>query len=166
MASCTAAVQTCPMTPTSPAPTLSLMVSTYNAGDGLESTLRSCPGVEQIVIVDMGSTDATLDIAARAGAEVISVEHAGYVEPGRQHGLDAVVSDWVLVLDADERLIGGVAALREVLAAAPAEVAAFLLPRPTYLGDLQLLGTGWGAEYERQPRVLRRASDEIALVLW
>jgi len=139
----------------STAPSVGLMIGTFNAAATLERTIASCAGVDEIVVVDMHSTDGTAELARRSGARVVLVEHAGYVEPGRQAGLDAMHTDWVIVLDADELLLGGIDAVRDVIAGAPDDVAAFRLPRPTYIGDQRLYGTGWGLVYERQVRLLR-----------
>ncbi len=136
--------------------TLGLMIGTYNAGASLAGVIASCAGVDQIVVVDMESTDDTVDVARRAGAEVISIPNRGFVEPGRQTGLDAMRTDWVLVLDADEYLLGGVHKVRDVVSAAPDSTAAFRLPRPTYIGEQRLISSGWGLEYERQARLIRR----------
>jgi hypothetical protein len=132
------------------------MIGTYNAGATLAGVIESCAGVDQIVVVDMESTDDTADVARRTGAEVITVPYRGFVEPGRQTGLDAMSTDWVLVLDADEYLVGGVQKVREIVSTAPDETAAFRLPRPTYIGEQRLISSGWGLDYERQARLIRR----------
>jgi glycosyltransferase involved in cell wall biosynthesis len=61
------------------------------------------PLVDEAVIVDQSSDDDTADICREAGATVLSDVAHGYCEPSRQLALDATKSDWVLVLDADER---------------------------------------------------------------
>ncbi|MEP2943052.1 MAG: glycosyltransferase [Hyphomicrobiales bacterium] len=61
--------------------------------------------VDEIVIVDTGSTDSTIDIAERAGAKVIHDPWDQDFSTPRNIGLDNATSDWILYIDADERLV-------------------------------------------------------------
>ncbi|MFC4999321.1 glycosyltransferase [Dactylosporangium cerinum] len=74
-----------------------------------EAFLRGClesaaPAVDEMVVVDTGSTDATMEIAVAAGAVVLTDTLDGDFAKARNRALDAATSDWILVLDADERL--------------------------------------------------------------
>src|SRR3954451_20068342 len=60
--------------------------------------------VDEIVIVDTGSTDATMDIARSYGAKVIETEWTGDFAAARNVSFDAATSDWIVYLDADEVL--------------------------------------------------------------
>jgi glycosyltransferase involved in cell wall biosynthesis len=93
---------------------VTLCISTRNAASVLEGCIASVSEwVSEIVIVDMESDDATLEIARAHGAKVVQVPAAGWAEPGRQAGIDAATQPWLLVLDADERAAGG---MRELAA--------------------------------------------------
>jgi len=71
----------------------------------LPGCLRSLHGkVDEIVIVDTGSRDATVAIAEAAGARVFQVDWADDFAAARNRGLAEVTADWVLYIDADERL--------------------------------------------------------------
>ena len=63
--------------------------------------------VDEIVIVDTGSTDRSVEIAESFGARVLHEEWRGDFAAPRNTGLDAATGDWILVLDADEELIDG-----------------------------------------------------------
>ena len=82
---------------------LSVVLITLNAASELDACLRSVPFADEIVVVDSGSSDATRDIAMQRGARVIEQAWMGY---GRQKQLavEAAANDWVLALDADERV--------------------------------------------------------------
>src|SRR5688500_6701444 len=83
---------------------VTLCVGVRNAGAELRRCVASCADwVSEIVVVDMESDDDTVAIARELGARVIEFPNAGFVEPGRQKGIDAAGEEWVLVLDADER---------------------------------------------------------------
>ena len=67
--------------------------------------LRSVQGfADEMVVVDTGSTDATVAIAEAAGARVEQIEWPGDFAPARNQALEFLNGDWVLVLDADEQL--------------------------------------------------------------
>jgi Glycosyl transferase family 2 len=87
--------------------------------------------VDEIVVVDTGSLDATRDIAVRHGARVLSRPWDGDFAAARNHALDACGGRWILYIDADERLsLDG--DLRAVLASATDDVvAATVAFRPT-----------------------------------
>jgi glycosyltransferase involved in cell wall biosynthesis len=110
---------------------LSGVVTTFNNAATLDDCLASLSGCDDLVVLDSHSTDATRDIAARHGARVFVEDFKGY-GPQKQSAVDKAAHDWVLLLDADERLAPGAAdaiarALRE-----PA-VQGFRLPRHEWL---------------------------------
>jgi glycosyltransferase involved in cell wall biosynthesis len=80
---------------------LSVVIITKNAGDKLRNCLESVRWVDEIVIVDGGSEDATLDIAGEYTDKIISSEFRGF-DRERNKGADAATGDWILELDADE----------------------------------------------------------------
>jgi len=82
---------------------LSACIITHNEADRIEACLRSVSFCDEIVVVDSHSTDPTRELAKRLGAHVIERDWPGY----RSQKLFAVQSasnDWVLCLDADERV--------------------------------------------------------------
>jgi tetratricopeptide (TPR) repeat protein len=84
---------------------LSLSMIVRNEAERLERCLASVAGfVDEMVVVDTGSDDRTPAIAAACGASVHHLEWPGDFAPARNHALDLVTGDWVLVLDADEWL--------------------------------------------------------------
>jgi glycosyltransferase involved in cell wall biosynthesis len=86
-------------------PTLALSMIVKNAERDLRECLESVRGaVSEIVIADTGSTDSSIAIARDAGARVISIAWNDDFAKARNLSLDEVRSDWVLILDADERL--------------------------------------------------------------
>ncbi|MNX59873.1 SPBc2 prophage-derived glycosyltransferase SunS [compost metagenome] len=86
-------------------PTLSLCMIVKNEEPFLEGCLQSVQGVvNEIVIVDTGSTDQTVAIAERYGAKVIHHAWDGDFAAARNVSIQHATGDWILVLDADERL--------------------------------------------------------------
>ena len=82
---------------------LSACIITFNEHDRIEACLRSLEFCEEIIVVDSHSTDGTPERAAALGARVIERDWPGY-RSQKQFAVDAASHDWVLCLDADERV--------------------------------------------------------------
>lgn len=77
-----------------------------------EHHLRGClsssaPYVDEMIIVDTGSTDSTAAIAREFGATVVAAEWTGNFSEARNISLGHAGGEWILYLDADERLVNG-----------------------------------------------------------
>lgn len=128
-------------------PAISAILITYNEQSDLPEALLSLRGVaDEIVVVDSGSTDRTCEIARGPGARVISRPFSNF---GDQKNFAAAQAthDWVLSLDADERLSSE---LRESITAwkqsQPEYLAYRINRRPNYLGGW-IRHSGWYPEY-------------------
>jgi glycosyltransferase involved in cell wall biosynthesis len=85
--------------------TIGLSMIVKNGGDGFRSCLESArPLVDEIVIVDTGSTDNSVAIAREFGAIIVDFPWCDDFAAARNAALAPVTTDWVLVLDADEEL--------------------------------------------------------------
>lgn len=83
-------------------PAISVFLITMNEEARLARTLDAVKGwADQIVVVDSGSTDATVEIAKAAGAQVFHNEFTGY-GPQKRFAEDQCAHDWLLNIDADE----------------------------------------------------------------
>lgn len=80
---------------------LSVVVTTCNNADTLDACLRGVRWAEEIVVLDSGSTDATLAIAAHYGARISQQPFAGY-SAQKQAAINLASHAWVLLLDSDE----------------------------------------------------------------
>jgi len=106
---------------------LSVVVITYNNADTLDRCLAAVDWAEEIVVLDSGSTDATVEIARRHGARIATHPFDDY-GPQKQRAIDSAKLDWILNLDADEILSPGTREIIEHALIAP-DVAGFRLPR-------------------------------------
>lgn len=89
-------------------PTLSACLIVRNESLVLDRCLASLSGVvDEIVVVDTGSTDATPQIAAGFGARICRHAWQGDFSAARNVGLDVATSDWILAIDADEYVDAG-----------------------------------------------------------
>jgi glycosyltransferase involved in cell wall biosynthesis len=82
---------------------LSATLITYNEEANIEAALQSLAWVDEIVVVDSGSTDRTLEICRRHTDKVSTRTWTGYVDQ-KNHAVALASQDWILALDADERI--------------------------------------------------------------
>ena len=89
-------------------PALSLCMIVKNEEANLARCLRGVQGIaDEIVIVDTGSRDRTVEVAEQFGARVLRRPWRGSFAQARNHGLEVATGDWILMLDADEELEPG-----------------------------------------------------------
>ncbi len=122
---------------------VSVAIITLNEEAHISDCLKSVEGIfKEIVLVDSGSTDRTVDIARERGARVISHEFRGYGQQ-KQFALDQCTTDWVLMLDADERLTPAcMDELRGLFSCGP-DAAAYSFRRKGYIGERWIWSCGW-----------------------
>ena len=90
---------------------------TQNEARNIEACLRSVQFADQIVVLDSGSTDQTAELACGLGAEVSFNSHWQGFGIQKNHALALANADWVLSIDADERLSAELQAeIQQVLA--------------------------------------------------
>jgi glycosyltransferase involved in cell wall biosynthesis len=121
---------------------LSLCVITRDAAGPLEDCLGSAAFAAEIVVVDSGSRDDTVEIARRCGARVIVRDWPGFGAQ-KNFAVGAAAHDWVLCLDADERVSPALAASIADAMGAP-RAAAYSMPRRNrFLGRWLAHGEGY-----------------------
>lgn len=131
---------------------LSVAVITKNEEKRLPDCLRSVSFADDIVVVDSGSTDRTVEIAKEFGCAVYIEAWKGY-GPQKNSALKKCGNDWVLLLDADERVPAETAALiTDILKAPSAD--AYTVKRKNYLHGRWLKHSGYWPD--RQIRLVNR----------
>lgn len=106
---------------------ISVVINTLNEEAHLAGCIASVVELaEEVVVCDMHSDDRTVDIARENGARVVFHERTGFVEPARRFAISSARCEWVLVLDADERMTPRLASrLREIAERDDWDVVAF-----------------------------------------
>lgn len=123
-------------------PPVSVTVITKNEAANIEACLRSVEWADERIVVDCGSTDDTVALAERCGARVIRREWPGYAAQKNIASAEAA-HDWILSIDADERVTAQLAEeIRARLATAPQE-AGFRIPRVTFHLGRWIRTTDW-----------------------
>ena len=139
---------------------ISVIVITYNEEPHIEHCLRSVSWVDEIVVVDCGSTDGTVEICNRHEKVRLFREdqHGSGVQ--KQQALDRAVSEWVLNVDADERLSESLQSDIKRLLASPAPCDGYHVPRENYFLSRHIrYAAGWGDD--RPLRLFRRTKTSV-----
>jgi glycosyltransferase involved in cell wall biosynthesis len=126
--------------------TLSVVIITKNEEKNLPRCLKSVHFADEIIVIDSGSTDRTIEIAQEAGAKVYRPEWRGF-GPAKQEGVDRASSEWILSLDADEELTPELAAEIQRVMCDGHDYAGFRMPRRTRFLGRWIYHCGWYPDY-------------------
>jgi len=121
---------------------LSLCVITRDAAGEIADCLASAPFAGEVLVVDSGSRDDTVEIARRRGARIIEHAWAGFGAQ-KNFAVGAASHDWVLCVDADERVTPEMAASIANEIAAPRASAYAFARRNRFLGRWLAHGEGY-----------------------
>ena len=120
----------------------SVVIITKNAAAQLAPCLESASFADEIVVVDSGSSDGTAEFASLHGARVLQNEWLGFGAQ-KQFAVEAARHDWVLCLDADERVSEPLRASILAALAAPAALAYAMPRRNRFMGRWLRHGEGY-----------------------
>ncbi len=144
-------------------PQLTVTVITRNEAHNLAAALESVRWADEILVVDSESTDDTVAIARRYTDRVIVRPFPGY-SAQKNFAAEQASHDWILSLDADERVPPALeAALRQVMAGAPS-AAGYRIPRVTFHLGRWIRSTDWYPDYQLRLYDRRRARWNERLV--
>jgi glycosyltransferase involved in cell wall biosynthesis len=126
--------------------TLSVVIITLNEEDNIRACLDSVKFADEIVVLDSGSTDNTVEICREYTESVFHQPWLGFAGQ-KNAALGRAAGDWVLSLDADERVTPELAAsIQEVVSESPADVDGFYVYRKVFFGDKWLRHGGFYPE--------------------
>ncbi|MGB4966468.1 MAG: glycosyltransferase family 2 protein [Microgenomates group bacterium] len=147
---------------------ITVLIQAYNEQEDIVECIKSARLLSHtIIVVDTESTDETAQLAKKNGVQVCSFPFARYVEPARNFGIEKVKTEWVFLLDVDERIT-------EELAGEIAEILRFAqndtgdsLGDPThyklrrkniFAGKKWLQHGGWNSATDYQTRLIKKSA--------
>jgi glycosyltransferase involved in cell wall biosynthesis len=137
---------------------LSVVVIAQDEADRIGALLRSVSIADEIIVVDSGSSDATVSICEAWGAKVIYQQWLGYVDQ-KQFAMRSAAGRWALNLDADEALSTEAAAeILDAVRNAPSDVDGFSMPRLSRYLRRWIRHGGWYPD--RKVRLVRTDRGE------
>jgi len=129
---------------------ISVVINTLNEEKKLPRALASLSGfASEIIVVDMHSSDKTVEIAKKYKAKIFYHKKVGYVEPARNLGIEKCKYDWVFILDADERLTKDLKDYlkKEIKKISDSSPSYYRIPRKNIIFGKWIKHTGWWPDY-------------------
>jgi glycosyltransferase involved in cell wall biosynthesis len=125
---------------------LSVTVIALNEEENIVPCLESVRFADEIIVVDSGSTDRTLELARNFTGRIFTIDWQGFAGT-KNFALDQATGDWVFSLDADERVPEGLR--QEILKVIKADgpLAGYRIPRKNYVGGRWIKHLGWYPDY-------------------
>ncbi len=136
---------------------VSVAIITLNEADRLPACLAGLGFAGEVVVVDSGSTDGTVEIAREAGCRVFAEEWKGFGRQ-KQSAVDKCRHDWVLVIDADERVLPETAATI-CASLGDADIDGYSFPRKNFYNGKWIRSCGWWPD--RVVRLFRKDRGNI-----
>ena len=125
---------------------LTVTVITYNEGAHIAAALDSVAWADEVIVVDSHSTDDTLEIARSRATRVETRDWPGY-GPQKNYAADTASHDWILSIDADERVTPALAQeIRRVMAGDLAEQG-YYVPRVSHYLGRWIRSTDWYPDF-------------------
>jgi glycosyltransferase involved in cell wall biosynthesis len=112
-------------------PNVTVTIITLDEAEHIAAAIDSARWADEVLVVDCGSTDGTVDIARGKGAVVLCRDWSGYIDQ-KNFAAERASNDWIFSLDADERITPALASEIRALLAAEPPMRGYRLPRVTY----------------------------------
>lgn len=126
--------------------TLSVIIITKNEASNIAACLQSVSFADELIVLDSGSTDGTVEIAASLGAKVSQTTDWPGFGIQKNRALELATGDWVLSLDADERVTPALAQAIQAAMAKP-QADAYRIARLSNFGGRWIRHSGWWPDY-------------------
>ncbi len=126
---------------------LTVTIITRDEVDRLEEAVASAAFADEIVIVDSGSSDGTIELARRLTPRVIARDWPGFAAQ-KNFAASQASHDWILSLDADERVSPALAAEIPALLAEGPRLPAYRVPRVSFYLGCWIRSTDWYPDYQ------------------
>ncbi len=125
---------------------LSVIIITYNEESNITDCLELVKWADEIIVVDSNSTDKTIELAKKYTDKIYTLENSLYAE-SKNFALDKTVNDWILSVDADERVTNELKEeILNVLSSSDS-LNAYYLNRKSYFINKFIKHCGWYPDY-------------------
>lgn len=126
---------------------LTIIILTYNEERHIKECIESVRFADEILIIDSGSVDKTLEIAEEAGARVVTHPMTEGFAAQRNFAMQQTTTDWILFLDADERMTPLLANEIKEAIVDYKQITAFKIPRRNHFLGKWIKNCGWYPDY-------------------
>jgi len=137
---------------------ISVVIITGNEENNIKDCLKSVQWADEIIVVDSESADSTVQIAKEFTDKVIIHKWEGYAKQ-KSYAISLAVNEWVLSLDADERVTKELAEEILYYDLFKTNYVAFKIHRENYFIGMKINNCGWGNDY--QLRLFRKSKTRL-----
>ena len=124
---------------------ISVNVITKNEEKNISDCLKSVAWADEIIVVDSESTDRTVELAKQYTDKIFIRNWEGYV-PQKRYALSLAANEWILSLDADERITPELK--DEIINLSPSDYSGFKIRRKNFLMKKEITSCGWEKDYQ------------------
>ena len=124
---------------------ISIIVITKDEEKNITECLKSVEWADEIIVIDAESTDKTVELVKKITDKVYIKKWEGYV-PQKKYALSLASNEWVLSVDADERITPELKI--EILNLSPNEFGGYRIRRKNFLLKREITSCGWGNDYQ------------------
>ncbi len=141
---------------------ITALVHTFNEERNIKACLQTLKWADEIVVIDMNSDDKTVEICEDYTENIYSFNRVGFVEPARKYGIEKCNGEWILIVDADERIPLSLSnTLRKIVEEDKYDV--IEIPNKNHIFGKWIKHTGWYPDYH--PRFFKKGfvtpSDKV-----
>jgi glycosyltransferase involved in cell wall biosynthesis len=129
----------------------SVIITTKDHQSIIERALKSVSFADEIVVIDLESSDDTVKIAKKYTDKIYQHKNMGYVEPVRNFSISKAKGDWILIIDADEEVPPELKKVIQSIVNAKDQDKlpdCFYIPRKNIIFDKWIQKTGWWPDYQ------------------
>jgi (heptosyl)LPS beta-1,4-glucosyltransferase len=124
---------------------ISVIIITKDEEKNILDCLKSVNWADEIIIIDSESTDRTVELAKQFTDKIFIRKWEGYV-PQKRYALNLAANEWVLSVDADERITPELR--EEILNLSPGDYSGFRIRRKNFLLKKEITSCGWEKDYQ------------------
>ena len=135
---------------------ISIIVITKDEEKNISDCLKSVEGADEIIVIDAESNDKTVKLAKIFTDKIFTKKWEGYV-PQKKYALSLASNEWVLSVDADERITPELK--NEILNLSPGNFAGYKIRRKNFLLGKEITSCGWGNDY--QLRLFKKEKTDL-----
>ena len=135
---------------------ISVIIITKDEEKNISDCLKSVEWADEIIVIDAESNDKTVKLAKIFTDKIFTKKWEGYV-PQKKYALSLASNEWVLSVDADERITPELK--NEILNLSPGNFAGYKIRRKNFLLGKEITSCGWGNDY--QLRLFKKEKTDL-----